>query len=1180
MATMSDDGERTCPLCAEEMDLTDQQLKPCKCGYEICVWCWHHIIDMAEKDDTEGRCPACRTPYDKERIVGTAANCERMLSEVNAEKKQKSQKTKPKTSVEARKHLNSVRVIQRNLVYIIGLPSNLADETLLERREYFGQYGRVLKVSISRPAGGAQQTSNSNTFSVYITYAKEEEAVRCIQAVHNFVLDGKPLRACFGTTKYCRAWLRNMACNNPDCLYLHDIGSQEDSFTKDEIISAYTRSRVPPITLSNMHRRTGGVLPPPADDFSNTIPAPACNIAIKGASNAKSSPPDIGGSGRSAALPAAASWGLRANSRPLSSATSSLQCAAKPKPEVLNNSSVPSTGAHLSAWHDDVIVSASKIVEESRTVNLDGRSRPLESFRSAGRDSKMGPSISSADAAHVRESSAWYDDDITPFKTLKDTAATRMDGGSGLVESSKHAGKDSCTVLSNSSTEISATNQRSAWYDDELTTSNMPEKCHAVQFSSQSRPSDTSTSLVGKDSQSISSSLVDIAHMKEMSSWDDDVVATSMASEGNHAVSSKLSPAEASESCCSGEPRKLMTDFSAEVAVNTPHTSVTSMGQSSSLVAQEEADRKNLVASNANPVSNVCSEELEQISHGVVADTADISCTAINGNIHNLASCLSILNVDKHSGSSLPNVDIHSSVSDSLGEFRSTSSEFHQFYTDHVTGSLSLKASDGDTVKSQGAIVSRGPPDWALEPQKQVSDAEFRCGPSDVVTRSKFLPYSPVSFVHSDASSNHTDSRGALALVDDDSRASTAKINETAHLSRGGKLLSNGHVSNFSCSEEVGENLDRPGLVSVGDKMQLLGRLNDLSNATQTVGVDVGESNIIANILSMDFDPWDDSLASANNFAKFLGETDEQNGSHKMTNLWKGQSNRQSRFSFARQEGQTSFSKPSFSEFAHAQTHSSVLQDSLVDSLQNGFTASSSEDPMALNISGHSITSTDRSAVVSRAKTSAPPGFSVPNRLHAPPPGFSSLERFDQAYDTTNSESLMLGGSSLRSEYQMPASGNNGDVEFIDPAILAVGKGRLPHGVDNSGFDLRYTFPTQFNSSEIDPRLQLLMQQSVSAHQDLRIADNYGSRFLPLNDSYIPSRHAQQNLPSLPPFSMMSIQQQSRNSQWEGWNDVQTSSESGLSEMLRNKRLGLNRYFPGNEEKFPTGDIYNRGFGI
>lgn len=34
---------------------------------------------MAEKDETEGRCPACRSAYDKEKIVGMASNCERWL---------------------------------------------------------------------------------------------------------------------------------------------------------------------------------------------------------------------------------------------------------------------------------------------------------------------------------------------------------------------------------------------------------------------------------------------------------------------------------------------------------------------------------------------------------------------------------------------------------------------------------------------------------------------------------------------------------------------------------------------------------------------------------------------------------------------------------------------------------------------------------------------------------------------------------------------------------------------------------------------------------------------------------------------------------------------------------------------------------------------------------------------
>jgi CCR4-NOT transcription complex subunit 4 len=38
---MSDDGDCTCPLCAEEMDITDQQLKPCKCGYDVITYPSH-----------------------------------------------------------------------------------------------------------------------------------------------------------------------------------------------------------------------------------------------------------------------------------------------------------------------------------------------------------------------------------------------------------------------------------------------------------------------------------------------------------------------------------------------------------------------------------------------------------------------------------------------------------------------------------------------------------------------------------------------------------------------------------------------------------------------------------------------------------------------------------------------------------------------------------------------------------------------------------------------------------------------------------------------------------------------------------------------------------------------------------------------------------------------------------
>ncbi|CAH9107384.1 unnamed protein product [Cuscuta epithymum] len=339
---MSDQGEKTCPLCAEEMDLTDQQLKPCKCGYEICIWCWHHIMDMAEKDESEGRCPACRTPYNKEKIVGTAPNCEKLVAEMSMEKKLKSHKGKGKTS-ESRKQLCSVRVIQRNLVYIVGLPLNLADEDILQNKEYFSQYGKVMKVSISRTAAGAIQQFPNNTCSVYITYSKEEEAVRCIQSVHGFLLDGKPLKACFGTTKYCHAWVRNVPCTNPDCLYLHEIGSQEDSFTKDEIISVYTRNRVQQITgvTNSVQRRSGTNLPPPADNYCNNSLAsaakPICKTTTSNSATTVIISPPNSSSCRSAVLPAGASWGTRSsNNQPPPSSSPYSNGPLKTKPEMSN----------------------------------------------------------------------------------------------------------------------------------------------------------------------------------------------------------------------------------------------------------------------------------------------------------------------------------------------------------------------------------------------------------------------------------------------------------------------------------------------------------------------------------------------------------------------------------------------------------------------------------------------------------------------------------------------------------------------------------------------------------------------------------------------------------------------------------------------------------------------------
>lgn len=73
----------------------------------------------------------------------------------------------------------------------------------------------------------------------------------------------------------------------------------------------------------------------------------------------------------------------------------------------------------------------------------------------------------------------------------------------------------------------------------------------------------------------------------------------------------------------------------------------------------------------------------------------------------------------------------------------------------------------------------------------------------------------------------------------------------------------------------------------------------------------------------------------------------------------------------------------------------------------------------------------------------------------------------------------------LRNAYHVPPPSSNlntaGDIEFIDPAILAVGRGRIDNGAE---FDLRSGFYSQLNSFEKEARLhQLLAQRSQAAQQ-------------------------------------------------------------------------------------------------
>ncbi|KAL9268918.1 General negative regulator of transcription subunit 4-like protein, partial [Drosera capensis] len=52
----------SCPICCEDLDITDSIFLPCLCGFRLCLFCHKRILE----DD--GRCPGCRKPYDTAAI--------------------------------------------------------------------------------------------------------------------------------------------------------------------------------------------------------------------------------------------------------------------------------------------------------------------------------------------------------------------------------------------------------------------------------------------------------------------------------------------------------------------------------------------------------------------------------------------------------------------------------------------------------------------------------------------------------------------------------------------------------------------------------------------------------------------------------------------------------------------------------------------------------------------------------------------------------------------------------------------------------------------------------------------------------------------------------------------------------------------------------------------------------
>ncbi|KAL2279232.1 hypothetical protein FJTKL_13606 [Diaporthe vaccinii] len=295
-----DDEEETCPLCIEEFDLSDKNFRPCPCGYQVCQFCFHNI-----KNNINGLCPACRRPYDEKTIQYKAVTAEeqaefRARQQTSKKKRAELQGQKEiqrrDTEKDARKNLVGIRVVQKNLVYVTGLTPTVREDELLKtlrQPQFFGQYGNIQKISISNRK---TQDGHNQSLGIYVTFEKKEDAQRCIQAVNGSQNGERILKAQLGTTKYCSAWLRYEQCNNRQCMFLHELGDEEDSYTRQDLSSLNSMQTQRPYGGGNSSRSASRQQGPPPQ--SHHVPQPMVRTSSKDGSE----------SGDAPALPASANW--------------------------------------------------------------------------------------------------------------------------------------------------------------------------------------------------------------------------------------------------------------------------------------------------------------------------------------------------------------------------------------------------------------------------------------------------------------------------------------------------------------------------------------------------------------------------------------------------------------------------------------------------------------------------------------------------------------------------------------------------------------------------------------------------------------------------------------------------------------------------------------------------------
>ena len=115
-------------------------------------------------------------------------------------------------------NLQKLRILKKDLIHIQGIPKTFAVINLLSSEDFLGQYGTIKRFIIKYRIN---QDNNKKAYSAYVTYSNELEAALAILCIDSLLIQGKIIRAFFGTTKYCNYFLNNEECHNFEYFYIN-----------------------------------------------------------------------------------------------------------------------------------------------------------------------------------------------------------------------------------------------------------------------------------------------------------------------------------------------------------------------------------------------------------------------------------------------------------------------------------------------------------------------------------------------------------------------------------------------------------------------------------------------------------------------------------------------------------------------------------------------------------------------------------------------------------------------------------------------------------------------------------------------------------------------------------------------------------------------------------------------